>query len=139
MVAQKNIIKKVQIGVNTPSLENGLQLKDKLDVFFKNQIFPEMDNYFNSIQNEDSKIIRIEIISIEISIEHKNSLNDIQFQIMKALREKINYGLLSEKNIKNAEITSSEMERCRGGLKINQIFGTVSLKKLNFKKSCQKK
>jgi len=28
MVAPKNIIKKVQIGVNTPSLAHGMQLKD---------------------------------------------------------------------------------------------------------------
>lgn len=108
MVAKKNIIKKVQIGVNTPSLENGLQLKDGLDVFFKDQIFPEMDNYFNSIQKENSKIIRIENISIEISIEQKSSLNDIQFLIMKALREKINYERISENEMKNADITSSE-------------------------------
>jgi hypothetical protein len=47
MVAQKNIIKKVKIGVNTPSLENGTWLKNKLGEFFKEEIFPEMDNYFN--------------------------------------------------------------------------------------------
>lgn len=108
MIAQKNIIKKVQIGVNTPSLENGLQLKDELDIFLKDHIFPEMDNYFNSIQKDDSKIIRIENVSIEISIEQKSSLNDIQFLIMKELREKINYERISEKKMKNAEITSSE-------------------------------
>ncbi|MDP2686428.1 MAG: contractile injection system tape measure protein [Aequorivita sp.] len=108
MVAHKNIIRKVQIGVNTPSLENGQQLKDGLDVFFKDQIFPEMDNYFNSIQKGNSKIIRIENISIEISIEQKSSLNDIQFLIMKELREKINYDLISEKEMNNVEITSSE-------------------------------
>ncbi len=108
MVTQKNIIKKVQIGVNTSSLENGLQLKDALDIFFKDQIFPEMDNYFNSIQKDDLKIIRIDNISIEISIEEKSSLNDIQFLIMKALSEKINYDLISEKQMNNAEITSSE-------------------------------
>lgn len=90
MVARKNIIKKVQIGVNTPSLAHGMQLKDGLGDFFKEEILPEMDSYFNSLQKNTSKIIRIENISLVISIKEKDSLKDLKILIIKELKRTIN-------------------------------------------------
>ncbi|MAB55989.1 MAG: hypothetical protein CL524_00410 [Aequorivita sp.] len=90
MVAPKNIIKKVQIGVNTPSLAHGMQLKDGLGDFFKEEILPEMDSYFNSLQKNNLKIVRIENISLEISIKEKDSLKDIKILIIKELKRTIN-------------------------------------------------
>jgi|21_taG_2_1085346.scaffolds.fasta_scaffold00147_20 hypothetical protein len=90
MVAPKNIIKKVQIGVNTPSLAHGMQLKDGLGDFFKEEILPEMDSYFNSLQKNNPKIIRIENISLEISIKGKDSLKDIKILIINELKRTIN-------------------------------------------------
>ena len=90
MVAPKNIIKKVQIGVNTPSLANGMQLKDGLGDFFKEEILPEIDSYFNSLQKNNPKIIRIENISLEISIKKKDPLKDLKRLIIKELKRTIN-------------------------------------------------
>ena len=108
MVAQKNIIKKVEIGVNTPSYENGLQLKDGLDAFFKEKIFPEMDNYFNSIQMDHSKIVRIEKISIEIDVEQNNLVNDLKPLIIKELKKIISIKNISRNNNGNLQIVSPE-------------------------------
>lgn len=90
MVAPKNIIKKVQIGVNTPSLAHGMQLKDGLGDFFKEEILPEMDSYFNSLQKNNPKIVRIENISLEISIKGKDSLKDLKILIINELKKTIN-------------------------------------------------
>ena len=108
MVAQKNIIKKVEIGVNTPSYENGLQLKDGLDAFFKEKIFPEMDAYFNSIQGNDSKIIKIENISLEINIKEKDLFNDLKTLIINELKYKIKQIEQSKTNSEKIEIVTSE-------------------------------
>lgn len=108
MVAQKNIIKKVKIGVNTPSLENGTWLKNKLGEFFKEEIFPEMDNYFNSIQKNHSKIIRIENISIEINVEEKKSLIELKSLIINEIKKKINKTNLIENNSGSFQSITSE-------------------------------
>ncbi|MBK5212348.1 MAG: hypothetical protein JJE55_01655 [Flavobacteriaceae bacterium] len=107
MVAQKNIIKKVEIGVNTPSLENGLQLKDGLDTFFKEQIFPEMDNYFNSFQKNKSNTIRIDSIAIEISLKENSSMIDLKFLIISELKNKINAENISINSFQNFKIVNS--------------------------------
>lgn len=108
MVARKNIIEKVKIGVNTPSHENGMQLKDDLDAFFKEKVFPEMDKYFNSIQKNHSQIIRIENISLEINIEEKDSLIEIKSLIMNELIKIIKEEDLIKNNSENFQIITSE-------------------------------
>ena len=90
MVAQKNIIKKVQIGVNTPSLPNGMQFKDELGEYFKREILPEIDLYFNSFQKSEKEIIRFDKISLEISIKEKDSLKYIKNLIINKLKSFIN-------------------------------------------------
>lgn len=90
MVAQKDIIKKVQIGVNTPSLPNGMQFKDELGEYFKREILPEIDLYFNSFQKSEKEIIRFDKISLEISIKEKDSLKYIKNLIINKLKSFIN-------------------------------------------------
>ena len=58
--------------------------------FFKEEILPEMDSYFNSLQKNNLKIVRIENISLEISIKEKDSLKDIKILIIKELKRTIN-------------------------------------------------
>ncbi|SRX54969.1 contractile injection system tape measure protein [Aequorivita sp. CIP111184] len=106
MIAQKNIIKKVKIGVNTSSLENGLQFKDGLDSFFKEEIFPEMDIYFKSLQNNSTKIYRIENISIEISLKENDSMEDLKFLIIKELKNKIKDENISIEELGHVKIIS---------------------------------
>jgi hypothetical protein len=43
MFLEKNIIKKMQVEVNTNSLAKGLQIKDDIDRFLKEEIFQELD------------------------------------------------------------------------------------------------
>ncbi|MEM0517025.1 contractile injection system tape measure protein [Aequorivita flava] len=109
MVAPKNIIKKVQIGVNTPSLAHGMQLKDNLTDYFKNEIFPELDNYFNSIQNNKVNVSRYNKISIEINIKEEDSLIVLKQLIINKLKEKI-----SDKNtvdVKSENIQNTTAEK----------------------------
>jgi hypothetical protein len=110
MIAQKNIIKKVEIGVNTPSLSLGMQLKDGLDLFFKEEIFPAMDEYFNSIQKNSSSIVRIDNISIDISFEENNSINELKSLIINKLKKIINNEIISDKVEGNFTIISLEQK-----------------------------
>lgn len=112
MVAQRNIINKVKIRVNTPSYENGMQLKENLDGFFKEKVFPEMDTYFNSIQKSNSEVIRIETFQIDISIKENSSLMDLKLLIMKELKNKINSETISRNISKNCRIIDSEENEC---------------------------
>lgn len=108
MVAQRNFIKKVEIEVNTRSNSLGMHLKDKLDAFFKEQIFPEIDGYFSSIQKNDSKIIRIDTILIDINFEEKSSLDELKSLIISQLKQKINYENILDKKPGDFTIISTE-------------------------------
>lgn len=108
MVAQKNIIKNVKIGVNTPSLENGLQLKNNLDFLFKEKIFPKIDDYFNSSHKIGSQIIRVDTIEIEVFINESNSLDDLELLIINEIKNKIDVENISAKNTNNYKIITNE-------------------------------
>ncbi|MCG2418339.1 hypothetical protein K8089_04835 [Aequorivita sp. F47161] len=111
MIAQKNIINKLQIGVNTPSQAHGMQLKDGLSTFFKEEIFPEMDEYFNSIQKNKSNIIRFDKLSIEINAEETDSLQDLKQLIISELKKIINdKNILNEKSDGYIKTTSENNE-----------------------------
>src|SRR5690606_18330277 len=88
--------------------QNGMQLKDGLDTFFKEKIFPEMDDYFNSIQKNHSKIIRIKNISIEINIKETDSINNIKELIINNLKSKIKKNDFIQNNSENIQIVTSD-------------------------------
>ncbi len=107
MVARKNIIQKVKIGVNTPSVSNGMQLKDGLSSFFYEEIFPEMDLYFNSIFENKGKTLRFDTITLEISINENESLNNLKELIIKELKNKIDFSLTSKIPSENSQIKTT--------------------------------
>ena len=49
MEQQKHIINKVFLEVETNSNEVAHKLKDNLAVFFKHQVFPKIENYFENV------------------------------------------------------------------------------------------
>ena len=107
MVAQKNIIQKVQIAVNTASVSNGMKLKDGLAAYFYEEIFPEIDLYFNSLLNNEGKIFRIDTISLEININDKDSLSILKELIIKELKSKIDFSLNSRIPLENSIIKTA--------------------------------
>ncbi len=90
MIVNRNLIKKVEIGVNTPSAVHGYRLKDGLGTFFKEEIFPEVDVYLNTLQNNSSTIVRAENISIEINIKKGDPLDKLKVLVINELKKRIN-------------------------------------------------
>lgn len=112
MVAQKNIIKKIAVTVNTQSLSRGTQLKDELSTFLKDEIFPAIDAHFNSIQKKDA-IIRFEKIEIEIGVDVADSNGDLKNLILNELKKIINTESITTNKVdtfKKTTVEKSELD-----------------------------
>jgi len=71
----KNIIKKMVLEIDTNSMSSGLQIKDDIDGFLKEYIYPQLNEYFNATipQNE---IWRFEELQLEINLNSTESIKD---------------------------------------------------------------
>ncbi|WP_203292784.1 contractile injection system tape measure protein [Luteirhabdus pelagi] len=95
MPTSKNIIQKMTIEVNTPSMEQAFHLKDSMSGIVHGKMAPQMEQIFHSISKEfDDKIVRFDRLEIDISIP-KSSFSENIFsteiitKIEQALKKKV--------------------------------------------------
>ena len=90
MIQQKHIINKVFLDVETNSNTVAFKLKDNLAVFFKHQVFPKIENYFEKHYGVSSDVtIRLNKVEIDINKTHIDQLPEIANQIVEQLKKKI--------------------------------------------------
>ena len=71
MHSEKNIIKKLHVEVTTNSVTKAMQIKDSIDTFIKNDIYPEIDAILKKY-SQDIKHRTIQIDTLEININESN-------------------------------------------------------------------
>ncbi len=88
MVAEKNIIKKLTVEVDTNSMAMALQLKDNLDTFFKEKIYPILDTIFSEIHPKNT-IQRFKTIELNIDLQKGEKLEEIKSKIINQILKEI--------------------------------------------------
>ncbi|WP_299260781.1 contractile injection system tape measure protein [uncultured Aquimarina sp.] len=89
MIKQKHIISKVFFEVNTSDIKTAYYLKDNLDVFLKQSLFPTIQAYFDSLTSVKDQIIRFD--KLELSIDSTDAKDQVQLQldIIKSLQKQL--------------------------------------------------
>ncbi len=102
--AQQHIINKVIVDVNTKSKKTAFTLKDNLDVFLKEDIFPYMEAYFKTLEEKlPSEIIQIPKLVLEVTGDSENNFEALK----KSIKSQINKEI--EKIINNPSSASNDV------------------------------
>ena len=88
MVAEKNIIKKLTIEVDTSSMAIALQLKDDLATFFKENIYPLLDKILSEIYPKNN-IQRFETIELNIDLQKGEKLEELKSKVINQILKEI--------------------------------------------------
>ena len=83
-----HIIEKVSLEVNTSSLETAHSIRNNIDDFLKNELFPRLETLFDEYQFQD-EFIRINQLTLDLSAEKWNDFDKFKFQIDNQFREKL--------------------------------------------------
>ncbi len=108
---QQHIINKLTVDVETTNPRAAFELKDNIDAFLKQEIFPYLERYFHSIE-EDIKWQSIQISQLSIDLNSSSSLNynelkeDLKRQIVKEVKQAIEKPVQSGDNV--AVLSSGE-------------------------------
>jgi hypothetical protein len=109
MVIGKNIIKKMKVEIETPSMPDALYFKDHIDTYFHDNIYPEIEYVLDELQiKSGNKIVRFDTIPIEINISSKDSINDIKPFIISKLKNIFELNNENNLNFKKTYIESKE-------------------------------
>ncbi|MCF6350623.1 MAG: hypothetical protein L3J23_06270 [Flavobacteriaceae bacterium] len=110
---QKHIINKVYLEVNTNTKKVAYALKDKINVFLKQDIFPFIETYFEKIENSlPSEIIQIPKLNLDLTISSKNNFEELKQTIKEQFVKKIQQKIIvtNKVSINNDAIFTSKQE-----------------------------
>lgn len=89
MIIKKNIIKKLHVEVNTRTVAKATQIKDTIDVFIKNEIYPEIEAILKLYTQEiGNNTIQIDTLKLDLNVSNYND-------IKASLKEKLNKSIKS--------------------------------------------
>lgn len=88
MIAEKKIIKNLTVEIDTNSMAIALQLKDKINSFLEQKIYPILENHFDKIDNKNETII-LENMSLEFHLTQGVELEEIIPEIKSQLHKKV--------------------------------------------------
>lgn len=95
---ETHIINKMYLEVNTNSKEQGYRIKDNLDKFLKDEVFPEIENKLKTLEKQVSnKILRIEKLDFEIELKNDFKLIDVKQKIVTGIENSIQEQLQKSK------------------------------------------
>jgi len=87
----KHIINKVFVDVNTGSKKTAFALKDNIDGFLKDEIFPYMESYFKTLEKElPTEVIKISKLKLEVTANSKNNFETLRESLKKQIKHEIN-------------------------------------------------
>lgn len=90
LLEQEHIINKVFLDVETNSVILAHTLKDRLDMFLKEDILPYLENYFKSIEQKlPAEIIQIDQLRLEIQASDYNDFESLKNNTKEKIVEKI--------------------------------------------------
>lgn len=83
-----HIVNKVNLEINTPNKEKAFELKNKIDSFLKDRLFPELELLFNEISSPD-QIRRFETVQLEFEMQHAEDLDFLAEKFANQLNTKL--------------------------------------------------
>ena len=89
MKNSNHIIEKVLLEVNTSNLETAHSIRNNIDTFLKNELFPRLELLFDECDFED-EIIRLDKLTLDLSAGIGNDFSNLPTEIYSQLKEKIN-------------------------------------------------
>lgn len=88
--ANRHIINKLFVEVHTPSKENAYYLKDHLDTFLKEELFPLLETYFDTLDKKmPSHSLQIEKLNMDFSIAAAIDFEIIKLEIINQFQKQI--------------------------------------------------
>jgi len=100
---QKHIIDKVVVEVNTNSRATAFKLKDKLDVFLREDVLPYVEEYIDGIASDlGHKIVQIPKIEIEINSSSSRQLEELKSALKSAIEKELS-SMIAEPSTQNGE------------------------------------
>ena len=88
--AQKHIINKLCIDVETSNPTSAFDLKDNIDTFLKHDILPYLENYFSMIEGDlHSQVIQIPYLSVNVDTSSTLNYNELKEDVKRALTKEI--------------------------------------------------
>ena len=92
---QKHIINKLQVDVNTGNPQVAFDLKDNIDTFLKHEIFPYLEEYFSSIEEElGAATIQIPYLSLDVKTSSVLNYNELKEDVKRTLVEQVNKAII---------------------------------------------
>ncbi|OXB06240.1 contractile injection system tape measure protein [Flavobacterium pectinovorum] len=101
--ANQHIINKLFLEVNTPSKQKAYYLKDNLNTFLKEEVFPLLEAYFDTLHDKmPLQSIQIEKLNIDFSMPVDFDFNTLKIEIInqfqKQIEQQIDKGFPDTKN-----------------------------------------
>lgn len=89
-VSERHSINKLFVEVNTHSKENAYFLKDHLDTFLKEELFPLLETYFDTLDKKmPSHSLQIEKLNMNLAVAHDLDFNSLKIEIMDQFQKQI--------------------------------------------------
>lgn len=88
MKKSNHIIEKVRLEVNTSRLETAHSIRNNIDTFLKNDLFPRLELLFDEYNYED-KILRIDELTLDLLMQHGSDFSNLPTEIYNQIKEKI--------------------------------------------------
>jgi len=108
-----HIIEKVLLEVNTSNLETAHSIRNNIDTFLKNELFPRLELLFDECDFED-EIIRLDKLTLDLSAGIGNDFSNLPTEIYSQLKEKINLQMPFQRELKSDYADNSESEKQNG-------------------------
>lgn len=90
MRKETHIINKMYLEVNTTSKEQGYRIKDNLDSFLKEEVFPLLENRLKVFEKQvKDKTLRIDKLDLEIELKNDFKLIDVKQKIVTGIENSI--------------------------------------------------
>jgi hypothetical protein len=105
-----HIIEKVRVEVDTSKLETAHSIRNNIDVFLKDELFPRLETLFNEYEFHD-EIVRFDELTLNLSVREGHDFSQLPDEIYRQLKEKIDLQMPSQKELKNDPSESPEAEK----------------------------
>ncbi|MGJ8744941.1 contractile injection system tape measure protein [Polaribacter sp.] len=110
---QPHIIEKVIVDVTTKNKEVAFQIKDFINVFLKEEVFPSLEQYFESLESEfQGQTIQISKLNIDVNSTSDHNFRalkeDLKKQAIKELKRVIKSSEKDNENIRFLQVDKSE-------------------------------
>jgi hypothetical protein len=121
-----HIIEKVLVEVNTSNVETAHFIKNNIDVFLKDELFPQIEILFDDYQFQEG-IIRFDEINLNLSLNKWEDFNGLKNEIYKQLKEKIDFRAnqrFQSENVKNNEFNfdKKDVQKVSTDFNTSEVF-----------------